>query len=60
MPRQAGETSAVYLLNEANGQVLGTINTGNTPVFAQPVFADNYVFVATAGGGVTAYEPAAG
>jgi len=60
MPRQAGETSAVYLLNESNGQVLYTINTGNTPVFAQPVFADNYVFVATAGGGVTAYEPTAG
>src|ERR1700674_3865369 len=56
MPRQAGETSAVYLLNESNGQVLGTINTGNTPAFAQPVFADNYVFVATAGGGVTAYD----
>ncbi len=60
MPRQAGETSAVYLLNESNGQVLDTIDTGNTPVFAQPVFADSYVFVATAGGGVTAYEPTAG
>jgi outer membrane protein assembly factor BamB len=60
MPRQSGETSAVYLLAASNGQVLGAINTGNTPVFSQPVFAGNYLFVATAGGGITAYEPTPG
>ncbi len=48
--------NAVYLLDAADGQILGTLDTGNTPVFAQPTFADNYVFAATIGRGLIAYQ----
>jgi hypothetical protein len=51
---------AVYLLNELNGQILGTISTNDDPVFGQPVFADNDLFVGTVGGGLTVYQPHSG
>lgn len=46
--------NAVYLLNAANGAILTTIPQPNTIVFAQPVFAGNHLFVANAGGFVSA------
>ena len=52
----AAAPNAVYLLDAADGQILGTLDTGNTPVFAQPTFADNYVFAATIGRGLIAYQ----
>lgn len=55
-----GESGAVYLLDASNGQILATINTGAESVFSQPVFAGNYLFVATVGGGISAYQPASG
>lgn len=56
--------NAVYLLNAADGSILKTISEANTLVFAQPVFAGNRLFVATAGGiasqgKLTAYTPSA-
>jgi outer membrane protein assembly factor BamB len=46
----------LYLLNARNGHVLKRIDVG-APVFAQPVFADSYLFVATTGGVLYAYGP---
>jgi outer membrane protein assembly factor BamB len=56
--------NAVYLLNAANGTILKTIAEPNVIVFAQPVFAGNHLFVATAAGDVpsgklTAFIPSA-
>ena len=46
--------NAVYLLNAANGTILTTIPETSSIVFAQPVFAGNHLFVANAGGFVSA------
>ena len=52
-----GAPDAVYLLDASNGQILTTISTADSQVFAQPVFDDGYLFVATAGQGIWAYQP---
>jgi outer membrane protein assembly factor BamB len=47
----------VYLLDAASGAVLGFISTGSSPIFAQPVFADNDLLVAGNNAvGLQAYE----
>jgi outer membrane protein assembly factor BamB len=46
-------TTGTYLLNAANGSVLRFISLGKE--FAQPVFADNYLFLATHSGILSAY-----
>jgi polyvinyl alcohol dehydrogenase (cytochrome) len=46
----------VYLIDASTGGVVNTITT-SSPVFAQPVFADNKLFVATTTGTLTAYTP---
>ena len=46
----------LYLLNAATGSILKKLDVGS-PVFAQPVFADQYVFVATQAGTLYAYKP---
>ena len=57
--------NALYLLNAANGAILTTMPESNSLVFAQPVFADNHLFVATAaatigqGGKLTVFTPSA-
>jgi len=56
--------NAVYLLNSSNGNIVTTIPEPDNVVFAQPVFAGNDLFVATAGdftsaGRLTAFTPAA-
>lgn len=56
--------NAVYLLNSSNGNILTTIPEPNGIVFAQPVFAGDHLFVATAGGfasqgQLTAFIPSA-
>jgi PQQ-like domain len=43
-----------YLLNPATGAILADIGNGNS--FAQPVFADGYLFIATQANGLYAYE----
>jgi hypothetical protein len=57
--------NALYLLNKTNGNILSTISEPNYIVFAQPVFAGDHLFVATAagilnqGGKLTALIPSA-
>jgi outer membrane protein assembly factor BamB len=50
-----GQTAA-YLIDASNGSILKTISTSNVSTFAQPVFADDFLFVATFGGKLTAYK----
>ena len=50
-----GQTAA-YLIDASNGSILKTISTSNVSTFAQPVFADEFVFVATIGGRLTPYK----
>src|SRR5512132_3258294 len=50
-----GQTAA-YLVDASNGNILKTISTSNVSTFAQPVFADEFLFVATFGGKLTAYK----
>ena len=42
--------NTVYLLDASNGNILTTISQPSTLVWAQPVFADNHLFIANAGG----------
>jgi outer membrane protein assembly factor BamB len=49
-----GKGGGTYLLNSATGAILATLSLGAD--FAQPVFADNYLFVPTTGQGMTAYK----
>jgi polyvinyl alcohol dehydrogenase (cytochrome) len=49
-----GGTSAVYLMNKANGTILKTLSYAD-PIFAQPVFADGELLVA--GPNLQAYVP---
>jgi len=51
----AGSVNFVYLINAANGAIVKKIQT-NALVFAQPVFADTHLFVATTAGTLTAYS----
>jgi outer membrane protein assembly factor BamB len=51
---------ADYLLNPATGAVLATVANGDSAQFAQPTFADNYLFIATETAGLYAYRPSAG
>ena len=46
----------LYLIDAASGAILREIPS-NGAVFAQPVFADGYVFLASRNGGLTAYAP---
>jgi outer membrane protein assembly factor BamB len=46
--------NAVYLLDSSTGKILKTLNTGGR-TFAQPVFADGFVFTANVGQGLSEY-----
>jgi outer membrane protein assembly factor BamB len=46
-----------YLLDASNGAMLKTLPTGTSRVFAQPVFAEGSLFVATETGGLYAFVP---
>lgn len=48
---------ADYLLNPSTGAILATVSNGDSPQFAQPVFADQYLFIATDTAGLYAYKP---
>jgi outer membrane protein assembly factor BamB len=55
------QLNADYLLNPVTGAILATVSNGNSAQFAQPVFADSYLFVATSTTGLYAYQaPTAG
>ena len=47
--------NGLFLINAANGHLLATISYGKAPTFGQPVFADNFIIVASAGLGLQAY-----
>jgi hypothetical protein len=53
--RSAANKNGVFLINASNGKFLKTISYGKTSIFAQPVFADKYLLVAS-GVGLTAYK----
>jgi outer membrane protein assembly factor BamB len=50
-----GASNQLYLLDRTNGNILGTVSTGNSKEFAQPVFADNYLIASTTGKGMFVY-----
>ena len=56
-----GGENALWLINAANGQILDTISYGTSSTFAQPVFADGYLFTASQGPlGLQAYTVGGG
>jgi len=52
-----GAPNAAYLLNADTGDVLATLATGGSKTFAQPVFAGQYLLLATLDQGLMAYRP---
>jgi hypothetical protein len=48
--------NGVFLIDAATGKILNTIHLGNSADFAQPVFADRYLFVASQGKGLQAFD----
>jgi outer membrane protein assembly factor BamB len=50
-----GVRNAAYLLSASTGSVLKTLDTSGARQFAQPVFADRYVLLATVANGLLAY-----
>jgi outer membrane protein assembly factor BamB len=50
------QQNGVFLLNASTGQLIRTIAFGKSSTFAQPVFADNYMFVASTAPGLRAYK----
>jgi outer membrane protein assembly factor BamB len=48
----------VYLLDASNGSIVNDTIQPNAAIFAQPVFADTHLFVATTAGELTAYSVA--
>jgi outer membrane protein assembly factor BamB len=52
-------TPAAYLINAAAGTILSTLPTGSSKIFAQPVFAQGTLFVATESGGLYNLAPGA-
>jgi hypothetical protein len=50
---------AAYLVDAATGAILGTLPVGTSKIFAQPVFAQGTLFVATESGGLYDLAPAA-
>jgi outer membrane protein assembly factor BamB len=45
----------VYLIDASTGQILNTLSYGSSKTFAQPVFADDYLFVASTDLGLQVY-----
>lgn len=52
------DPEADYLLDPSTGAIIATVSNGDSSQFAQPVFADQYLFIATDSAGLYAYEPA--
>jgi outer membrane protein assembly factor BamB len=47
--------NGVFLINACTGKLLNTIDYAQASIFAQPVFADNYLLVASTAKGLKAY-----
>jgi outer membrane protein assembly factor BamB len=50
-----GTVNGTYLLNASTGAVIKLYGLGKE--FSEPIFADNYLILATAGGGINVYTP---
>jgi outer membrane protein assembly factor BamB len=53
----SGATPGAYLLNSTTGAILKTLPVGTSKIFAQPVFAQSTLFVATTAGGLYNFAP---
>jgi hypothetical protein len=53
------DPQADYLLSPSTGAILATVSNGDSSQFAQPVFADQYLLIATDKAGLYAYAPSA-
>jgi polyvinyl alcohol dehydrogenase (cytochrome) len=51
------DPQADYLLDPTTGAIVATVSNGDSSQFAQPVFADQYLLIATDSAGLYAYEP---
>ncbi|HEY1919444.1 MAG TPA: PQQ-binding-like beta-propeller repeat protein [Streptosporangiaceae bacterium] len=51
------DPQADYLVNSTTGAIVATVSNGDSSQFAQPVFADRYLFIATDTAGLYAYQP---
>jgi polyvinyl alcohol dehydrogenase (cytochrome) len=51
------DPQADYLLDPSTGAILATVSNGDSSQFAQPVFAGQYLFIATDSAGLYAYQP---
>ncbi len=55
--RSTDNKNGVFLINASTGALLKTISYGTASIFGQPVFADQYLLVASTGSqGLTAYK----
>jgi polyvinyl alcohol dehydrogenase (cytochrome) len=54
--RSSDNKNGVFLINASSGKLLRTISYGTSSLFAQPVFADNYLLLAATGVGLSAYK----
>jgi outer membrane protein assembly factor BamB len=50
------DPQADYLVNASTGAIEATVSNGDSSQFAQPVFADQYLFIATDTAGLYAYQ----
>jgi outer membrane protein assembly factor BamB len=60
VPTFGGEGAAVngvYLVEARSGRLLAHVETNGSPVFAQPVFSDRYLFLSTQSQGLLALTP---
>jgi polyvinyl alcohol dehydrogenase (cytochrome) len=51
------DPEADYLVDASTGAIVATVSNGDSSQFAQPVFADQYLFIATDAAGLYAYQP---
>jgi outer membrane protein assembly factor BamB len=51
------DTPAAYLVNASTGKILATLPTASSKIFAQPVFAQGTLFVATESKGLYDFAP---
>jgi hypothetical protein len=51
-----GAVNATYLMNASDGTILATLQTGDSQ-FPQPVFAGNYLLLATHTKGLQVWSP---
>jgi outer membrane protein assembly factor BamB len=55
--RSTTNQNGVWLIDASTGTILKTFSYSSSNTFGQPVFADNYLFVASTLRGLTAYAP---